>query len=339
MAPIVLGEIPTNVGGGNVQTAISFRPFFVLGKTREHTVMLTADSLGRGPVTFNRNVFNDRNGVTGVIPALLAKAGIGYINCSFSGDDYLNASQAGKYTKRGVCGQWVTTWVPALGTNDLGNSTVVTSTQLTNYMAAVRAQITNGNKLRVIPATIMARAGASPYSTPAAFDSNSYFTNQQAQANNSSRVTLCRDIRSGTIPCDNFLEVAAYMETSKDSGIQPYPPDARTVTDVVTTNNSNVVDSATAKFNESSTGGRIFILGAGASGAPLSGYMVYVSPTRVNVVSQTGSVVNAGATLAGATAYVNSHDWTEDALHVSPRGRDVMRDRMYAAGEHLKIKN
>lgn len=119
---------------------------------------------------------------------------------------------------------------------------------------------------------------------------------------------------------DKFYDIRPFTEVnvSADLNVYKVAANGRSVTDGVFNAASPFFDSASAAFTNADTGKKITITGWVSAGAAITAKMTYVSPTRVSLTGvRSFAVYNATLSATGATAYIQSFEYTVDGTHKS----------------------
>lgn len=214
------------------------------------------------------------------------------------------AATTSSYNIRGVLPQYASHFINELGINDCGGG--YTYAQL---VANIRSMVAKfGNK----PTLLMT---LDP-STSASTDGWLTVANQTTQATGETvRVTYNNMLSSGGLdgPFCGVIDTRAIYESAPNSG--KFKAALRTFADGAMTAGSNILTSASANFTPDDRGCGVTVLGAGAAGAPLVGYISAVTnSTTVTIGNASFAAVNASTTVSGATW---GYPLTVDGVHTT----------------------
>lgn len=284
-------------GGGN-----TYFPAGIIGMTQRPTVAISGDSLNNGSAEFT--------GTSAVDPLVgLAERWVGanfaFVNMAQGGNTALGFTTGTNTTARQKLFAYVSDVLANWGMNDLaGNTVAVFRPHLVAYAAVVKAAA--GPAKRLWLATVSPRSTSTDgYTTLAGQTTDATQDPRRREYNN--------DLRGGALPTgvDGYFEVADALEPYRDAGVMIVSPTARAVTDGAMTAGAvagvnNVLTSATAAFTSRDVGTGVYVVGAGASGVALTGFIGAVTATTATIVTATGSAINAGTTVSGATAKIGA---------------------------------
>lgn len=123
-------------------------------------------------------------------------------------------------------------------------------------------------------------------------------------------------------PLHAWFEMADSVESARNSGVWRGP--LRVITDAEMTAGSRVITSSSANFsNSTDLYQAVVITGAGASGAPLAGFIgAVLSATQVNLSTAANVALNASTSVTGATLGIGV--MTNDGLHPNASAAALM---------------
>lgn len=307
--------------GGTIATSGSqvAGPLAITQLTVRPAILLIGDSILSG-INAGPNDAPDNTGSMGAVAKSIGKV-FGYSNISTGGlsvQTLLTSS-----TRRAALKRYATHIVTNLGTNDLAIPR--TAAQILADLNSLRALYADK---RFYQCTIIPRTNSSSSGwIEVADQARTGFVWAEGFSLNS------KIRRKQITGLDGVFDIAKVLESpvdaagaaSPNSGLWKAAPFSRKVTDAAITSGSNSLTSATAAFTASDTGAGVYVAGAGASGGRLYGIMTFVNSTTVTLRNPLGNAtLNAGTTVAAATAYIDHGALTHDGIHPSQTGHLII---------------
>lgn len=292
---------------------VMYGPCAILGTTIRPSFFVFGDSraYGSGETPFYGGL--NQFGACGIVERAVSRYAA-ICNPSIPSAKAVDAAATNSsYNVRGVLPQYASHFINELGINDCSGG--YTYAQL---IANLRAMVAKFGNKPTLPMTL-------DPSTSASTDGWLTVGGQTTQATGETvRVAYNNTLSGGGLdwPFCGVIDTRPIYESAPNSG--KFKAAMRTYSDGQMNAGSNILTSASANFTPDDRGCGVTVLGAGAAGAPLVGYISAVtSSTTVTIGNASFAAVNAATTVSGATW---GFPLTVDGVHTTTQANRVQEN-------------